>query len=156
MGFLHRLRVAVWGVPPDTAAERRLLVKVDFFVLTYVCLMYWVSSQRIQNTPSLLQSANSSYPGQLSRPRQPEQRLCFRRPRRSQLQRHPAQPDQHHFLRRLPFRPDPEQPDHAESPPRALAAYHLHGVGSSHSRHGIRAPPLANHGHPILPGNLRS
>lgn len=44
MGFLHRLRVAIWGVPPDTAAERRLLVKVDFFVLTYVCLMYWVGS----------------------------------------------------------------------------------------------------------------
>ncbi|KAM0704936.1 hypothetical protein Q7P35_007723 [Cladosporium inversicolor] len=43
MGFLHRLRVAVWGVPPETAAERRLLVKVDFFVLTYVCLMYWVN-----------------------------------------------------------------------------------------------------------------
>jgi ACS family pantothenate transporter-like MFS transporter len=42
MGFLHRLRVAVWGVPPDTAAERRLLFKIDFFVLTYVCLMYWV------------------------------------------------------------------------------------------------------------------
>ena len=48
MGFLHRLRVAVWGVPPDTAAERRLLVKVDFFVLTYVCLMYWVSSWDIR------------------------------------------------------------------------------------------------------------
>jgi ACS family pantothenate transporter-like MFS transporter len=44
MGFLHRLRVAVWGVPPDTAAERRLLFKIDFFVLTYVCLMYWVST----------------------------------------------------------------------------------------------------------------
>jgi ACS family pantothenate transporter-like MFS transporter len=42
MGFLHRLRVAVWGVPPDTAAERKLLFKIDFFVLTYVCLMYWV------------------------------------------------------------------------------------------------------------------
>ena len=42
MGLLHRLRVAVWGVPPDTAAERKLLFKIDFFVLTYVCLMYWV------------------------------------------------------------------------------------------------------------------
>ena len=48
MGFLHRLRVAVWGVPPDTVAERRLLVKVDFFVLTYVCLMYWVSGHAIE------------------------------------------------------------------------------------------------------------
>lgn len=43
MGFFHRLRVAVWGVPPDTAAERRLLFKIDFFILTYVCLMYWVN-----------------------------------------------------------------------------------------------------------------
>lgn len=43
MGFLHKLRVAVWGAPPSTKAESRLLLKVDFFVLTYVCLMYWVN-----------------------------------------------------------------------------------------------------------------
>ncbi|KAK4622663.1 Pantothenate transporter FEN2 [Fulvia fulva] len=43
MGFLHKLRVAVWGEPPSTQAESRLLLKVDVFVLTYVCLMYWVN-----------------------------------------------------------------------------------------------------------------
>jgi ACS family pantothenate transporter-like MFS transporter len=43
MGFLRKLRVAVWGQPPVTKAESRLLLKVDFFVLTYVCLMYWVN-----------------------------------------------------------------------------------------------------------------
>lgn len=53
MGFLHRLRVAVWGVPPETAAERRLLVKVDFFVLTYVCLMYWVSRPKSEDSISI-------------------------------------------------------------------------------------------------------
>lgn len=43
MGFLRKLRVVVWGQPPPTKEERRLLVKVDFFVLSYVCLMYWVN-----------------------------------------------------------------------------------------------------------------
>lgn len=43
MGFFHSLRVAAWGVPPDTKAERKLLLKIDFFILTYVCLMYWVN-----------------------------------------------------------------------------------------------------------------
>jgi len=155
MGFLHRLRVAVWGVPPHTAAERRLLVKVDFFVLTYVCLMYWVSSQEIRALP--LHCRRLIHPtGKLPGPRQPQQRLRLRRPRRPQLQRHPAQPDQHHLLRRLPLRSDPKQLDHAESPPRPLAADHLHGMGPPHTRHGIRAPPLANHGHPLLSRNLRS
>lgn len=45
MGFLHSLRVVIWGEPPDTKAERRLLFKIDFFILTYVCLMYWVSTR---------------------------------------------------------------------------------------------------------------
>lgn len=43
MGLLRKLRIAVWGQPPPTKEERRLLVKVDFFVLSYVCLMYWVN-----------------------------------------------------------------------------------------------------------------
>jgi ACS family pantothenate transporter-like MFS transporter len=43
MGFAYKLRVAVWGVPPATTAESRLLRKVDTFLLSYVCLMYWVS-----------------------------------------------------------------------------------------------------------------
>jgi ACS family pantothenate transporter-like MFS transporter len=43
MGVLRKLRIAVWGQPPDTKEESRLLMKVDFFVLTYICLMYWVN-----------------------------------------------------------------------------------------------------------------
>ena len=43
MGLLRKLRIVVWGQPPPTKEERRLLVKVDFFVLSYVCLMYWVN-----------------------------------------------------------------------------------------------------------------
>lgn len=43
MGLLHSLRVVIWGAPPDTKAEQRLLLKIDFFILTYVCLMYWVN-----------------------------------------------------------------------------------------------------------------
>lgn len=43
MGVLHGLRVAVWGEPPATKAERNLLFKIDWFILSYVCLMYWVN-----------------------------------------------------------------------------------------------------------------
>ena len=43
MGFLHTLRVAVWGEPPATREEKHLLFKIDWFILSYVCLMYWVN-----------------------------------------------------------------------------------------------------------------
>ncbi|KAK5102559.1 hypothetical protein LTR70_000417 [Exophiala xenobiotica] len=41
MGALSKLREIVWGAPAATKAERRLILKIDFFILTYVCLMYW-------------------------------------------------------------------------------------------------------------------
>ena len=41
--FLYKLRVAAWGVPAETKTERRLILKIDFFIMTYVCLMYWVN-----------------------------------------------------------------------------------------------------------------
>jgi len=75
MGFLHRLRVAIWGVPPDTAAERKLLFKIDLFVLTYVCLMYWVGTVR----PLSVANTDTSPVGKLPRPRQSQQCLCLRR-----------------------------------------------------------------------------
>lgn len=49
MGILYNLRVAVWGVPPSTKAESKLLRKIDFFVLSFVCLVYWV-----RNAPKLV------------------------------------------------------------------------------------------------------
>jgi len=41
MTILGKIREIVWGAPAATKAERRLIVKVDFFILSYVCLMYW-------------------------------------------------------------------------------------------------------------------
>ncbi|KAK5938777.1 hypothetical protein PMZ80_008969 [Knufia obscura] len=41
MGALGKLREVIWGAPAATKAERHLLLKIDFFILTYVCLMYW-------------------------------------------------------------------------------------------------------------------
>jgi len=41
MGAFSKLREVVWGAPAATKAERRLILKIDFFILTYVCLMYW-------------------------------------------------------------------------------------------------------------------
>ncbi|CAK9440000.1 uncharacterized protein LODBEIA_P41000 [Lodderomyces beijingensis] len=37
------VRNALWGVPPSDPKERRYLLKLDIFVLSYVCLMYWVN-----------------------------------------------------------------------------------------------------------------
>lgn len=37
------LRNALWGKPPTDSKERRYLFKLDVFVLTYVCLLYWVN-----------------------------------------------------------------------------------------------------------------
>ncbi|PWN27017.1 MFS general substrate transporter [Jaminaea rosea] len=38
---LCALRVALWGPPPASALEARLIRKIDFLVLTFTCLMYW-------------------------------------------------------------------------------------------------------------------
>ncbi|ETN42740.1 uncharacterized protein HMPREF1541_01898 [Cyphellophora europaea CBS 101466] len=43
MGFLTQLRTVVWGAPAATKTERRLIVKIDTFIMSYVCLMYWVN-----------------------------------------------------------------------------------------------------------------
>jgi hypothetical protein len=39
MGFLLKLRTAVWGAPAATKTERHLIVKIDCFIMSYVCLM---------------------------------------------------------------------------------------------------------------------
>jgi MFS transporter, ACS family, pantothenate transporter len=39
MGFLLKLRTAVWGAPAATKTERHLIFKIDCFILSYVCLM---------------------------------------------------------------------------------------------------------------------
>ena len=39
MTFLTKAREVVWGKRPDTELERRLLVKIDFYILTFVCLV---------------------------------------------------------------------------------------------------------------------
>ncbi|CAD6958403.1 unnamed protein product [Tilletia laevis] len=39
-----KLRVFLWGHPPETKEERRLLVKIDLlpsFVMSFLMLMYW-------------------------------------------------------------------------------------------------------------------
>jgi MFS transporter, ACS family, pantothenate transporter len=43
MFILSKVRDVVWGKPPDTPAERKLLVKLDVVILSFCCLMYWVN-----------------------------------------------------------------------------------------------------------------
>lgn len=38
MSFLHKARTVVWGERPATKQEQRLLLKIDWFVLSYTCL----------------------------------------------------------------------------------------------------------------------
>ncbi|EIW73434.1 hypothetical protein TREMEDRAFT_59599 [Tremella mesenterica DSM 1558] len=43
MGLLHEARIFFIGEKPETKAERRLLLKIDTFILSYVCLTQWVN-----------------------------------------------------------------------------------------------------------------
>ncbi|KAF8306761.1 MFS general substrate transporter [Clavulina sp. PMI_390] len=38
---LQKARVIVWGEPPESKEERKLLVKIDWFILSFTCLNYW-------------------------------------------------------------------------------------------------------------------
>lgn len=37
------IRTVAWGKPAETAAERKLVSKIDFFVLSYCCLSYCIN-----------------------------------------------------------------------------------------------------------------
>ncbi|TNY20272.1 MFS general substrate transporter [Rhodotorula diobovata] len=41
MGFWAKVRTVAWGAPPATRAEAKLLVKIDWFILSFICLMYF-------------------------------------------------------------------------------------------------------------------
>ncbi|KIJ55140.1 hypothetical protein M422DRAFT_219732 [Sphaerobolus stellatus SS14] len=43
MGFGGKIRIFVWGERPDSKLERRLLWKIDWFILSYCCLMYFTN-----------------------------------------------------------------------------------------------------------------
>ncbi|KAH8892658.1 MFS general substrate transporter [Thozetella sp. PMI_491] len=43
MFFFTKAREIVWGKPAATKEERRLVMKLDAMILTFVCLMYWVN-----------------------------------------------------------------------------------------------------------------
>lgn len=43
MSLLHKTKLLVWGETPSDPKEARLLVKIDWFVLSFVCLLYWVN-----------------------------------------------------------------------------------------------------------------
>nr|QFR37045.1 MFS transporter [Cyberlindnera americana] len=40
---MELVRTFLWGAPPSDPKERRLLLKIDWFVLSYVCSVYWVN-----------------------------------------------------------------------------------------------------------------
>jgi ACS family pantothenate transporter-like MFS transporter len=38
MSLRHRIETIFWGRPPADPAERKLLIKLDLVILSYVCL----------------------------------------------------------------------------------------------------------------------
>jgi len=155
MGFFHRLRVAVWGVPPDTAAERRLLFKIDFFILTYVCLMYWVNYLDRANL-------NNAY---VSGARED---LNFKGTQLNQINTifYGGYLLGMYILTKIrdmntsanvpDNRSSTKQLDIAENSSWIMASLYLRCLGPSDTWHCFRPPSLANHGHPLLPGYFRS
>lgn len=43
MAFLSKAKLIVWGKTPDDPKEAKLLVKIDWFILSFSCLLYWVN-----------------------------------------------------------------------------------------------------------------
>lgn len=43
LSALSKIKAVFWGSPPRDKRERRLLLKIDCFVLSYVCLNYWIN-----------------------------------------------------------------------------------------------------------------
>jgi ACS family pantothenate transporter-like MFS transporter len=41
MTVLGSIKAALLGASPESKAERQLLVKIDTFVLSFLCLVYW-------------------------------------------------------------------------------------------------------------------
>lgn len=45
MGIGSKIKVAVWGAAPPTKEEKKLLFKLDFFILSFCCLafvLFWM------------------------------------------------------------------------------------------------------------------
>jgi ACS family pantothenate transporter-like MFS transporter len=44
MGALgDKITTIFWGTPPESKQERRLLLKLDTVILSYICLNYWIN-----------------------------------------------------------------------------------------------------------------
>ncbi|EGV63333.1 hypothetical protein PSN45_004389 [Yamadazyma tenuis] len=41
--ILHKAKVLLWGETPKDPKEARLLLKMDWFILSFACLLYWVN-----------------------------------------------------------------------------------------------------------------
>ena len=49
VSVMRKIRHFVWGEIPESKAERRLLLKIDWFILSYCCLM--VRRMSLVHTP---------------------------------------------------------------------------------------------------------
>ncbi|KAJ7109491.1 MFS general substrate transporter [Mycena epipterygia] len=46
MGITNNIRIVLWGERPSTHEERKLLFKIDWFVLSFVCLQYVLAQSK--------------------------------------------------------------------------------------------------------------
>ncbi|TGZ85330.1 MFS general substrate transporter [Ascodesmis nigricans] len=42
-GFGRKVKIAIWGDAPPTKEEKKLLIKIDFFILSFCCLAYFAN-----------------------------------------------------------------------------------------------------------------
>ena len=60
MAIWQRVRSFVWGEIPATRAERLLLLKIDWFILSYCCLMVRVSPSTVVPQVTILDVTSTS------------------------------------------------------------------------------------------------
>ncbi|CAH6722714.1 pantothenate transporter Fen2p [[Candida] jaroonii] len=61
MGVLRSIRLLVWGEAPTNPVEAKLLFKMDWFILSFICLVYWSNYLNRANFASAYTSGLREY-----------------------------------------------------------------------------------------------
>ncbi|EKG12073.1 hypothetical protein MPH_10784 [Macrophomina phaseolina MS6] len=150
MATLAKLR-AYFSPSQSTKEERKLVQKIDFFILTFCCLSYFCNYASLP-LPSYTAGPLTKCP---ARPLQPYQCLRLGNADGPQLQGEPAHSDQHHLHLRLHHWSDTLQPRPLLHPAAGVFPLHDGGLGCFDHGYGICAKARAYHGHPLLSSHCR-
>lgn len=149
MLIFSKVREVVWGKPAATQAERTLIVKLDFVILSFCCLMYWVNYLDRMNL-------NNAYVSGM------KEDLNFKGKELNVINTSECPAHSHHYARLtmcsflwwLCSGPDPQQHRSTEVAPSHLLPWLRLCMGSVDSGNGLRPSPVGDYGHPIHPGHF--